>query len=85
MELIRSHEQALDEKTQLAVRIAGSIARGTIAASDTVYADVYIQFGAEVSRVSGDIKAAEFHYKDGVHWRPLDPDAGEATGNETTE
>ena len=85
VELIRSHEQALDEKTQLAVRIAGSIARGTIAASDTVYADVYIQFGAEVSRVSGDIKAAEFHYKDGVHWRPLDPDAGEATGNETTE
>lgn len=72
IELIRSHEQALDERTQLEGQIDDSVAHGTVAASDTVYADVYVQFGSEMSRVSDDIKAVEFHYKDGVHWRPLD-------------
>lgn len=83
-ELIRSHEQALEEQVQLEGQIAASVAQGTVAVSDTVYADVYVQFGSETSRVSDDIKAVEFHYRDGVHWRPLDPDSGaEADANST--
>ncbi len=84
-ELIRSHEQSLEEQVQLEGQIATSVAQGTVAATDTVYADVYVQFGSETSRVSDDIKAVEFHYKDGVHWRPLDPGSSEETGSNSTD
>ena len=72
-ELIRSREQALEEQGQLESQIAGSVAQGVVAATDTVYADVYVQFGAETSRVSDDIKAVEFHFRDGIRWRPFEP------------
>ena len=74
--MIRSHENALEEQTQLEGQIATSVQQGTQVATDTVYADVYIQFSSETSRVSDDIKAVEFHYRDGVDWRPLDPESG---------
>ena len=84
-ELIRSHEQGLEEQTHLEGELATSVRQGTVAATDTVFADVYIQFGPETSRVSDDIKAVEFHYKDGVHWRPLDPESGADVAKSNTD
>ena len=72
-ELIRSREDAVSEQEELEQQITAAVSEGVVATADTVFQDVYMQFGSETSRVSADMKEVEFRLgKDGIRMRPLE-------------
>ena len=71
-EATAAREQAEKDRKELDERIAASLAEGRVQGTDTVFADVHVRFGGEVSRVAEDVKGAEFYVGDqGIRWRGL--------------
>ena len=72
-ELITSKEEAQQRQATLNAEIDESVQNGSIVVTDTVFADVTIQFGTQTSRVSSDMKEVEFTIgADGIKMRPYD-------------
>ena len=72
-DLILVRDQAVKEQEELEQQIAVSVAEGVVTSADTVFEDVYVQFGSETSRISSDMKEVEFRFvKDGIRMRPLE-------------
>ena len=85
-ELIRSKEEALQRQEALNVEIDKSVESGSIVVTDTVFADVTIQFGMQTSRVGSDMKEVKFTIgADGIRMRPFDPSSESPPTESTTD
>jgi uncharacterized protein (DUF342 family) len=83
-EFITSKEKALQRQDALNEEIDKSVQSGSVVVTDTVFADVTIQFGTQTSRVGSDMKQVKFTIgADGIRMRPFDP-ASESPATEST-
>ncbi|MDA0334934.1 MAG: FapA family protein [bacterium] len=66
----RDKVEAQATKTKMETEIQAAIAKGTVRAG-TIFSDVYLDFGGQVSRVDKTVMEAEFYLADeGMRWRP---------------
>ena len=70
-EQMASRNSASKERETLETTLASGLRDSTVVATETVFADTYIEFGQETNRVGDDIAQVEFHYADSIHIRPL--------------
>ena len=71
-EAATAKEEAQKEQQELDEQIAASLAEGRVKVSGTVFADVQVRFGGDVSRVADDVKSPEFYTgEEGIRWRVL--------------
>ena len=67
---LRDKNEAQSSKNKVEAEIEAAITKGTVCAK-TIFSDVYLDFGGQVSRVDHTVMEAEFYLSDkGVRWRP---------------